>query len=170
MHILSLVSVTDINPSWISWREENGHRIFLYIFINLHECMGPCQDRTQDPLICSQTIAQQPLCVPAELLLHWWRPYCAAMITPLHSYYNAEPLHLFWACSKCALPFGVLCDLTASKGDATAFCVWAVTCDFQQCGILTSVDSDEHVQPPFKCRNCKWCSVSSITVIAYSSD
>ena len=21
-------------------------------------------------------------------------------------------------------------------------------CDFQQCGILTSVDSDEHVQPP----------------------
>ena len=27
--------------------------------------------------------------------------------------------------------------------------IWAVTCDFQQCGILTSVDSDEHVQPPF---------------------
>ena len=26
----------------------------------------------------------------------------------------------------------------------------AVTCDFQQCGILTSVDSDEPVQPPFK--------------------
>ena len=25
----------------------------------------------------------------------------------------------------------------------------AVTCDFQQCGILTSVDSDQHVQPPF---------------------
>ena len=29
------------------------------------------------------------------------------------------------------------------------------TCDFQQCGILTSVDSDEHVQPPFKLRNSK---------------
>ena len=28
-------------------------------------------------------------------------------------------------------------------------CIWAVTCDFQQCGILTSVDSDEPVQPPF---------------------
>ena len=27
---------------------------------------------------------------------------------------------------------------------------WAVTCDFQQCGILTSVDSDEPVQLPFK--------------------
>ena len=25
---------------------------------------------------------------------------------------------------------------------------WAVTCDFQQCGILTSVDSNEPVQPP----------------------
>ena len=28
-------------------------------------------------------------------------------------------------------------------------------CDFQQCGILTSVDSDESVQPPFKLRNSK---------------
>ena len=25
---------------------------------------------------------------------------------------------------------------------------WAVTCDFQQCGILTSVDTDEPLQPP----------------------
>ena len=24
---------------------------------------------------------------------------------------------------------------------------WAMTCDFQQCGILTSVDSDKPVQP-----------------------
>ena len=30
-----------------------------------------------------------------------------------------------------------------------------VTCDFQQCGNLTSVDSDEPVQPPFKLRNSK---------------
>ena len=27
--------------------------------------------------------------------------------------------------------------------------------DFQQCGILTSVDSDEPVQPPFKLKNSK---------------
>ena len=27
--------------------------------------------------------------------------------------------------------------------------IWTVTRDFQQCGILTSVDSDEPVQPPF---------------------
>ena len=33
--------------------------------------------------------------------------------------------------------------------------ILAVTCDFQQCGILTSVDSDESVQPPFKLRNFK---------------
>ena len=48
--------------------------------------------------------------------------------------------------------------------------IWAVTCDFQQCGILTSVDSDEPVQPPFKLRNSKWCSVSSLTPMEYSSD
>ena len=32
---------------------------------------------------------------------------------------------------------------------------WYLSC-FQQCGILTSVDSDERVQPPFKLRNSKW--------------
>ena len=41
----------------------------------------------------------------------------------------------------------------------------AVTCDFQQSGILTSVDSDESIQPPFKLRNSERCSVSSLTVI-----
>ena len=46
----------------------------------------------------------------------------------------------------------------------------ATTCDFQQCGILTSVDSDEPLQPPFKLRNSKCCSVSSLTIIEYSSD
>ena len=42
-----------------------------------------------------------------------------------------------------------------------------MTCDFQQFDILTSVDSDEPLQPPFKLRNCKWCSVSSLTLIEY---
>ena len=32
---------------------------------------------------------------------------------------------------------------------------WATICDCQKCGILTSVDSDEPVQPPFKLRNSK---------------
>ena len=46
----------------------------------------------------------------------------------------------------------------------------AVTCDFQQCGILASVDSNKPVQSPFKLINSKCCSVSSLTVIEYSSD
>ena len=33
--------------------------------------------------------------------------------------------------------------------------ILAATCDFQQCGVLTSVDSDEPVQPPFKLRKSK---------------
>ena len=37
----------------------------------------------------------------------------------------------------------------------------AATCDFQQCGILTSVDSDEPVQSPIKFKISKICSVSS---------
>ena len=47
---------------------------------------------------------------------------------------------------------------------------WAVTWDFQQCGILTCVDSNEPVQPPFKLRTSKGCSVNSLTIIEYSSD
>ena len=41
---------------------------------------------------------------------------------------------------------------------------------FQQCGILTCVDSDEPVQPPFKLRNSECYSASSFTVIEFSSD
>ena len=47
---------------------------------------------------------------------------------------------------------------------------WATAWDFQQFDILTSVDSDEPLQPPVKLRNSKWCSVSSLTIIEYSSD
>ena len=42
--------------------------------------------------------------------------------------------------------------------------------DFQQCSILTCVDSDELLQHPFKLRNSEWCSVSSLTIIEYSND
>ena len=50
------------------------------------------------------------------------------------------------------------------------FVMWAATCDFQQCGILTSADYYEPVKSPFKLGNSKWCSVSSITLIENSSD
>ena len=46
----------------------------------------------------------------------------------------------------------------------------AATCDFQQCGILTSVDSDKPVHTPFKPRNSKWYPVSCLTLLEYSSD
>ena len=38
---------------------------------------------------------------------------------------------------------------------ATAVKILVATCDFQQCGILTSVDSDNLLQPPTKLRNSK---------------
>ena len=50
------------------------------------------------------------------------------------------------------------------------FTKWAVTRDFQQCGISTSVYLDEPLQPPFKLNDSKWSLVSSLTVIEYSSD
>ena len=46
----------------------------------------------------------------------------------------------------------------------------AEACDFQQCGILTCVDTDKPVQPPFKLSHSKCCLVSSLKVIEYSSD
>ena len=49
-------------------------------------------------------------------------------------------------------------------------CNMSLCYDFQQCGILTIVGSDESVQPPFKLRNSKCCSVSSLTLIEYLSD
>ena len=47
---------------------------------------------------------------------------------------------------------------------------WASAWDFQQFDILTSVDSDEPLQPPVKLRYSEWFSVSSLTIIEYSSD
>ena len=51
-----------------------------------------------------------------------------------------------------------------------SFLNYAATCDFQQCGILTSVDSEEPVQSHFKLRAAKRCSASSLTLIEYLSD
>ena len=48
--------------------------------------------------------------------------------------------------------------------------IWAATCNFQQCGILTWIDSGEPVQPPVKLRNSKPRSIRSLTFIEYSSD
>ena len=46
---------------------------------------------------------------------------------------------------------------------------WAAKRAFQQCGILTSVDSDEPLQPHIKLRNSKWCS-QNIQAISKGTD
>ena len=45
-----------------------------------------------------------------------------------------------------------------------------MACDIQQFDILTKVDSDEPLQPSFKLGHYKWCLVTSLTIIEYSSD
>ena len=56
------------------------------------------------------------------------------------------------------------------QGCGQSMYIWAVTRDFQKCGILTSVESDNSVQPPFRLRNLKWCSVGSLSLIGYWND
>ena len=75
--------------------------------------------------------------------------------------------------SSCSLPclhlfssFSILLSVT----ECCVYTQWATTCDFQQCGILTSVDSDQPVQHAFMVRSSKWCSVSSLTIIECSCD
>ena len=75
-----------------------------------------------------------------------------------------------WSSNIVLLTYMGLCVLPTCFGPLIVVIQWAVTCDFQQCCILTSVDSDEPVQTPFKLRNSKRCSVGSLTVIEYSSD
>ena len=52
--------------------------------------------------------------------------------------------------------------------------ILAAKCDFQQCGILTSVDSDERAQPPFKLRkthnNVRSVAEVSLNIQAASKD
>ena len=55
----------------------------------------------------------------------------------MHQYLNDQ-------CSMC-----IYTELTR------VYNIRAMTCDFQKCGILTGVYSDEPVQPPFKLRNSK---------------
>ena len=141
MHILTLV--TDNNPSWISRREENGRR--NYFMINLHESMGLGRDRTRDPWICSQThISSQAHYQLRNMARFFYVNYVYVM--------QNSP----WLPLSCWI--------------IRIYHIWASAWDFQQFDILTSVDSDNPLQPPFKLRNSKWYSVSSLTIIEYSSD
>ena len=57
-----------------------------------------------------------------------------------------------------------------ASGAVRSFNKFSVERDFQQCGILTCVDSDQPVQPPVKLRYSKCCLVSSLIVMKYFSD
>ena len=82
---------------------------------------------------------------------HCWKSHVTAQIY----YANVSINHFYmW------LLFCICMDVTNGAS------AW----DFQQFGVLTCVDSDEPLQPPFKLRNSKWCSVSSLTLIEYSMD
>ena len=78
----------------------------------------------------------------------------------------------------CTFSYSHSCSSSISmRRNAAWYCIkslqnmiWAAAWDFQQFDILTSVDSDEPLQPPFKLRNSKWCSVSSLIIIEYSRD
>ena len=46
------------------------------------------------------------------------------------------------------------------------FNIWAAICEFQQCGILTGVDADKSIQPPFKLRTPNY--VQSVAEHSYN--
>ena len=102
--------------------------------------MGPGRDWTRDPWICSQTRICSQTCYRLRYAARR-RCHCIGQLNTVR-----------WLLSD---SLGVVQK-------------WAMTCDFQQCGILTCVDTNKPVQFPFKLRNSKWCSVSSLTLIEYS--
>ena len=97
---------------------------------------------------------------------------CYGVVCSLWLWYFLIILTIFTVCQILRLgvsslemvKWGILVCAISTKISCAGLSIWAATCDFQQCGILTSVDSDEPVQPPFKPRNSKWCSISSLTV------
>ena len=58
---------------------------------------------------------------------------------------------LIWVQTVCK-GYQLTTKVTASKERGKTWIKWR---DFQQCGILISVDSEEPVQPPFKLRDFK---------------
>ena len=75
-----------------------------------------------------------------------------------YEYQGVEPRLVITPLTVCLLLY---------KSKVTIILVAAL--DFRQFDILTCVDSDEPLQPHFKLRNSKWSSVSSLTIIKYSS-
>ena len=92
---------------------------------------------------CTSPYESTPVKMP-----HWWKSHVVPHIWA-------------WSCID-ILHRGL-------KSTCTIY-IWVAICDFQQGGKVTSVDSDEPVQPALNLRNSKCYSVSNLTVIEYSSD
>ena len=73
-------------------------------------------------------------------------------IPPSHSWCILI-IHLFTSDINHSAVISSFCIL--SYPDIHHIRTWAATCDFQKCGIFTSVISDEPLQPPFKVTNSK---------------
>ena len=74
------------------------------------------------------------------------------LILKLQERYLATPHE---GCLLTIFDVGAYCASMGSNYNMRVSIKLAMTCDFQQCSILTSVDSDEHLQPLFKPRNSK---------------
>ena len=126
---------------------------------------------------------------------HVQSPHCAICHTRFNTFYMKKKNEKFWPQKHNTLHFMIwlytnhtayACNYCAYRGKYTQMTpkspklhfeginglikihvvyIWAATCDFQQCVILTSVGLDEPVPPPFKLRNSKWWSVSSLIFI-----
>ena len=77
---------------------------------------------TDDRGICTGTLVLYALCTTAELLMHCRRPYCPAMVTlqgPHCALIRTPSDSVCFEHAQCVPLFSVLCDPTASTGDAT---------------------------------------------------
>ena len=110
-------------------------------------------------------------------LCHFWLIKCCFLIHSTTPYIHPRldpriELRFSNGFKKCLYPYGMsimICQPPVKHAQLKIVFLFsqpkhnlATTCDFQQCGILTSVDSDELVQPSFKLRNSKCCLVSRI--------
>ena len=85
----------------------------------LHTSLTACHTMFVQTPRTTTAFAQWPLCRPVELMLPCRRPYCAAMMTLRRPHCTHIRMLSDGICSKCVPSFGVLCNPTASTGDAT---------------------------------------------------
>ena len=99
---------------------------------------------------------------------------CAVLFWCLFSFEKMDNVFNFWSFSNLARLYSSVINMFLISLDTLSTSLWKnnwiATCDLQQCDMLTRVDTDEPVQSSFKLRNSKWCSVSSLTFIDYSSE